>query len=829
MSFFSFDCIIGVKKPDDLIKEFSLEISRQYRRTDVKFKDSANPNHTEYVFPFVSYIDGRECKRLYRISFASDGLRSRFKSTLRDASSNDEKQIAKRRRNLLRCKEYIEKNGEKKAADESRLPVQSKSEAFFLKQMFFIRLLSDWLTIHNDNIKEIGLHMNDEGNLVDINNRIADIYLMEIVFYQHEITVIQNQKSTEDYIEFLFSDKKSSKERLADFEQISPNVAENINEDDFRLLIEQLRNHPLLSHYLKWGESQKEKEDNRKDLITLLRQCLYYRDKDDPQSGKKRGFYIVPVVDDIILNKRNRVREIISKEKFSPHAYYKFLGRIAEKASQQDNDHYISAKSVYRMFTSEKEFVDNDYVKELEERVDRENKSGVNVSETVYGRGIYEFNWFNAFIELDKNGKKYRFKDKILKLFFTANYICMDYNEFFLFDRLLACCGITNKTGKDLDNSTFDFDNLILLSTMTLHLLPWESSRRFLRYLATEQANKYDIASRHKQKAAIAIISYSGLWESPLIDNSLRELLFKAAYGYTIYDFQNKLIDILLEQPFYVEIIRKHFQKIKKNPDKEQPIYFYLYHNVSIIDKLVDSPNTSMYSLYNESTIRKCFLYRDTTWRNNFTSANEMSEFEQFVVDTIQKADLFFDIKKPLEPSYENIIQIYAIQALLFAIANYSRIASIDFVVQGKKAKLMKTVIFCDYYTRKFDDIYKRMYSGKPVSAEEQKKMFLLCGPFRVSCLGNHKLDKKIVISKNMKSDYKTWLGNEDGRYKVLLMRLLAYSDFYEKNPINAEDIPNVSNEDFLNYDNVDIEEVYRSKISKDEALDPLNWYKKRK
>lgn len=825
MIFFKTDAFFDIKENDGplhdqerMLKDFSTDLSVLYRKKDIVFQDMAGPGHTEYVFPFTCFVDGKESQKSYRLSFPSDGVGNRFKKALETPAINLTLSSEKINNKFERCKVYMRNNGTKNESEIAYLPVQNKSDAQFLKLMFFIRLFSKWIESKPEHQKELGLHRGENGALLDVDEKNADEYLLGIIFYKQKIKILKERKTNADYINFIFHNKETSRERLEGFEKIPPDIAEKFNDAGFDDLIEQLKQHPLLCTYLKGENNQTKMKEKRKDLLSLLKQCVSYQEVEDTNMEVK--FVIEPVIGNIIVRKKQEIMQEVSKERFSPYAYYHFFGKLAEMASCQSKRHQISFETAYSVFESETEFIENGYNQMLEQLIENKYK------DKNRGKALIEFAWFEHFIEIKDDA--FRFKDKLTRLFFTANYISMDYNEFSLFDRLLTCCRITDGSVENLVNVLSSFDSLILLSTMTLHFLPWHVTKRFLYYLATEQANRYDIRIRYKQIAAIAIISYSGLWECYLIDNESRELLFKAAYGNTQYDFQLNHIDRLLKQPFYEKIIENHFNKLRENPLDTQPQFFFLYHNKSILGN--QKYASDKYPISNQM-IHSCLLYRDRTWRNNFETLDKIKIFEKFVSNAVGESINFFKNKEIIaKDSYEFMIRIYAIQALLFAVSNYSKRYPIKFLNRDNKSRLMEIAIYCDYYTRKNNLIYQKIYSDKNSSDEELKDMVLLCGPFRVSSIRKYKIDS-VFLTDEMKADYIKWLKNEKGRYKILLMRLLAYSNFYDrKNPFKGNDIPDVSNKDFLEYDNIDIDKIYLSKNQNNESIDSsqlLEWYKK--
>ncbi len=816
----------STKDVDGLVKDFLIKLSKDYRRDNTEFDPPAKPTHTEYVFPFASYIDGIYYKKFYRFSVASDGLSVRLKSAFKQVPLFEGDDSKKSTKSIANCEKYIAEHGVELETDASTLIMQNGGGAVFLKQMFSVRLFSDWLKTQPEHLKSLGLSIDKHNDIVDINKKNADMYLLGIIFYQQETVITKDKKTADDYLNWLFLGEKDNKKRFEGFENISPDVVERMNNENFHQLIDVLQSHPLLSYYLKWEENESKMNDKRKDLLDFLHQCLRYQEESNAQSDDGKGFYLVPVIDEVILNKRQRISDLLVNEDFSSLTYYKFLGKIAEKASHQPNKHAVPIKYVYDLFKDEKEFKEfkeNQYDKKLHSFAIKGNKnprSGKSTSDIEYGQYLKEFPWFGEFITIEDG--MFRFKDKISRLYFTANNLCIDYNEFWLFERMLACCEPNEETEDNVVKVSSRFDSLILLSTMTMHLMPWRDSQKFLRYLATEQASLYEAKNRYKQIAAIAIISYSGLLETHLISNSFRAMLLRVAYGYKRYEFQYDQISALLKQPFYKKTIKDHFEKIRNKPGDEQPLYFFLYHYKELVADFAPDKKSNNTNLY------KCFMYRDKAWRNDFSSTNEMREFEDFIHNSITEFGKFLYSKANvrLNSDYKTIIQIYAIQSFLFAVSHYSQTYSIEFLNQNERSQLIKVAIYCDYYTRKFNRLYNKIYTGGVVTQEEQKKLFLLCGPCRVSCIGEYKIGNKIHLSGNMLNDYKLWLDNEKGRYKILLMRLLAYTDFYDNNTYTGKDVPSINGNDFLQYDNIDIEKLYQSKHARDKKIDPFSWYK---
>ena len=62
----------------------------------------------------------------------------------------------------------------------------------------------------------------------------------------------------------------------------------------------------------------------------------------------------------------------------------------------------------------------------------------------------------------------------------------------------------------------------------------------------------------------------------------------------------------------------------------------------------------------------------------------------------------------------------------------------------------------------------------------------------------------------------------ERGRFKVLIARALAHTDFFDKEEnraLLAGIADDLTKQDFLAYDNIDLQLVYRH------PFDPLEWY----
>lgn len=658
------------------------------------------------------------------------------------------------------------------------------------KQLFFIRCLHAYLLKKESETARNYFNFDISGDyLINPNGeRISDCKLLKIVFYDEGI--IDSPKN-EDIIERLLRDNNITIHKTNNEEQVITNT-----------FVKQLLCHPLFYYLLNKRNSSKNNFSEPELIKFLINECvILHNDK----------LLFLPFSEALIARERKICFEVLAtaEKSIDPLAFFTSISSLAHTVSKNKD-------SICFKETQIANFIPKEYKIE-----DAKKENLVNLVKRFLENDIIEGN--------------YKFNSKITRLFFCAYHLAKHFNTYTFFDDLLGCCPVIQKkddtTDFLVDVNKKGFDTLIILSGLVLHMIPETDKNSFLMYLANNPAKDYKVQSRKKQIAAIAIITYAALFEWSLFKGDTRKTLFKAAFGQTEYSFQIKAAENLLQNDFYKEAIKDCLANLGENITNVQPYYFYYYHHFP--DQFVFFENRSDIEIGDFSEkiffdVFKPFKFRRDTHIAEF----EEKEFSEFVKETFSqefhrtyKANLIIHKLKNLRGTIDRgiVFLLYSCQALLISVANYerkkSRIFSNDENGKNAEGLLLNLAIYCDYFTRKINPSYcdpSKFKSGD----------FLLCGPFRISCLRKFEVGRKIKLIDYMKKDYEEWLKVESGRYKILLLRLLAYTDFN----VNSIELPAVTQDDFLEYDNIDAFKIQQDKRVKEEnpgeVFNPLEWYK---
>lgn len=741
-----------------------------------------------YSFEFeveIGNVDRAQSKKKhFELIIGSDSINNRYKFGFF------------KKGNKVKYDKIIEDCLETASSGDSSLPTTKnetlpRSEMKKRKQLLFIRCLHDYLLKKESETARNYFNFNFnilENCLINPNGeRISDRKLLKIVFYDEGI--IDSQEN-EDVIERLLRDNNITIHKTNNEEQVITNT-----------FVRQLLCHPLFYYLLNRKNSSGNDFSEPKLIKFLIDECVVlHNDK----------LLFLPFSEALIARERKICfTKLATQSSVDPSLFFDRISKLAYSVSKGKGEISFGKEKI------------EDFCK---------SKSG-----TVWKF----FNFLTTF--LDTDGEKYKFKSKITRLFFCAHYLAKKFNAYTFFDDLIDCCLAVKKTdGQTQTDSLVDidedgFDTLIILSGLVLHMIPETDKNSFLMYLANNPAKDYKVQSRKKQIAAIAIITYAALFEWSLFKGDTRKTLFEAAFGQTEYSFQIKAAENLLQNDFYKEAIKDCLANLGENETNVKPCYFYYYHHFP--DQFVFSKNRSDIEIGFISEkiffdVFKPFKFRRDTHIAEF----EEKEFSEFVKDTFSqeyhltyKAELIISKLKNLGKTIDRgtVFLLYSCQALLISIANYerkkSRIFSNDENGKNAEGLLLKLAIYCDYFSRLINTDYQNS------KEKANTDYFLLCGPFRISCL--RKFEARVEIKDEnlkriMEENYQKWLEQETGRYKILLLRLLAYTDLN----INLDELPAVTQEDFLDYDNIDAFKIQQDKRAKEEKgeyiFDPLKWYK---
>ncbi len=341
------------------------------------------------------------------------------------------------------------------------------------------------------------------------------------------------------------------------------------------------------------------------------------------------------------------------------------------------------------------------------------------------------------------------------------------------------------------------FDRLVVFAFAYVSSLSVQQQESFIRFLC-EQSNNFSVEQRENQIKIIYALSYL-LCESDslIISGELRKLIFKSTYGRTSYKLQYETWEFLKNKnTIFVEMVDEYFQKACDKSNPAQPYFFFLY----------------------EKSQYRTFKWRKNTWaqNGNLPKAEEVKE-------EIKNMYIEANKSKTTVTSFE---LIYAIQALLYCLANiYNRGLSLNLDGETKR-KLLEMMFICDFHLRSQNKYYSKDYFFNNGVSFEDWELVLLCGAFRLVCSYDfHQNESDIVfpqLEQKYIESYQYWLANETGRYKALMAFLLTHSsNFYESESMKAiqESLCSESQNSikFLSYDHLSQQRI-------DEESDIRKW-----
>lgn len=550
------------------------------------------------------------------------------------------------------------------------------------------------------------------------------------------------------------------------------------------VIIKEAIKHPLISFLFQ------EKYEEQRELKKLLQITTVYNNKEAS---------IDFAISNVVQNLTHMIIDIICPDiEISPYDFMIVLGRIAAMASSCEN-YYFDLENIDEVFCGYQRYK-NEIIQSITEHAS-----------------------FNSDVKLfEKSGEKYRFYTTYTRLVFHAIYLAHSYffsteinkDEIFL-KKIFDLVKISNER-TDLIHIDNRFDYIILVGYVFITSLSLQEQESFIKYLC-DCSSDFSVKHRKEQIACIYILSYL-LCEKMKLTTELRNNIFLKTYGKTSYNLQYLQWNMLCNtsKSYRCEIEERYEKSITLSKNKtfteEQPYYFFLYDYVE-----KEFPYSAAFSL------------RKDTWENDISAKN----FTDRAQEVLGKCYEIFNKCK----TRTDMKLAYAVQALLYAIANFVNNGFVDprnffkDFLQTNIEKIIELMFYSDYCIRKYNKYYSQEYyfsfseNSDENIAEQSFDMYLLCGAFRFVCSINlHPIlnDSKYIMSKEMKNDYRFWLKNEKGRYKMLMAYLVSHSDF-DRNTI-YEFIKGNHNDNiaFLPYDNLKAEYIFKSE---EKIEDIVSWW----
>lgn len=418
-----------------------------------------------------------------------------------------------------------------------------------------------------------------------------------------------------------------------------------------------------------------------------------------------------------------------------------------------------------------------------------------------------------AFRFIIKRKDQRKFQHKELRLVFLGIYEGYQENERIEKDdsepkrdivgdavRLLSMIQETDPMNNQIpEHFNWKYDNSSIFGCVFLNTLTYQKRKVFLEDLC-RIAGDASVRNRRIQEKAIALLSYY-LVESEQMTGKQREQIFRAAYGRDMYRIQEYLWEYLRDNyPFYKKTVFENLKLACRFDENriyalQDPNYIFLGWDTN--DK----------SDIHEEFLRECCIIQHRSW---FGNPDKVWDYEE-VFEKINNAAAKLETAIAGKDSSDDILfYTYGMNLLLLSLSNVTLRSSDAHYMMKNDVKdkiikncdiLIKAAILCDYLTRK----YNRTYNTCDPK-HWKTDLYLLSGGIRFLCVYHGILNKKEKFPINntvVCGDYRNWYEKESGRWKVLMTRLLSYTDFFDKTEVKVLGKNEYVNGDFLEYDHL--------------------------
>lgn len=464
---------------------------------------------------------------------------------------------------------------------------------------------------------------------------------------------------------------------------------------------------------------------------------------------------------------------------YTQYDVFLFLSLLADKLSQ-NTDHTFTADEMKAFLSWYAE------------------KSG---SSPAFVNEIFEdLKNHKTFISSDINFSYYKFKHKQLRLVFWGISKALQANSSADSINASKVLALTPEKQNRKNHIQWTFDAAAIFTTALLNTLTYENRQNVLDGLCTIASNG-NSAIRALQEKAIAILSYY-LCEANQLTGKYRDLIFEACYRKDLYKIQETLWQYIRQNsPYYLEKVKRSWNDACKFDETQKysltsPDYIYLWWDLKNNTKNAD-----------ERFLKKACILQHQSWYGfNVNNPLSIDDILQRIDKAIQK--LNDDANRSVALYY-----IYSLNQLLLALSNiriqtsalndnyylmYNRLCN-KLESPGTADRLIRAILLCDFKTRQTNREYD---TDDPYA---KKNLFILSGAVRFICSFQLNTSQPVELAslhKDMPAAYQKWYARETGRWKVLLTRLLSYTDFFTS-PLYEIITPDLySSIPFLKYDN---------------------------
>lgn len=626
----------------------------------------------------------------------------------------------------------------------------------------------------------------------------------------------ENDQSEPDAEELLFglpSDKKKElSDKLANGEDVIKTIVKQYTKnipdvfvlnkktvDDFdsdifdffkgaaEKIVDEVNQQPLMYYLSRKG----------KDYVDEYRTIVNHTVKFE--YGKTAEIKVSAPIGSLHANFRSKLLRYAEKKTFSAHDVMVFLGELAKYASKNGKNGYvIDEEAVFKSAIAGEmprsvitDLMDEGFLVKI-----RRNKKifyKFSIKQTrLIALAEFQADSYNAKLAENPGDLDHikRITNKILEELLGDSSEIGDFSE-----------------NRIIDHTKYAFDTVIVYAEVLRIGLDFLLSRRVSDCLIL-MAQDFTVSRRMQQEEAIALLTYE-LCEhgNHFLPTQRMEEIFRATYGKNAYKFQVDALPYLLNSSdVYRKIIEEACEKACTLGAKEyslaDPFFIFYYGELFARDDKKETIDTA------EAFLRQSCVLESKNWKNILENRPiELSKYKEL-----------FDYLKKNPPSEkitsETPKTVVGLNMLLYSafdvIRDQENLSVYDLYGENSsdvRKHMNRLILFTDYLTRSLSEEYNEQFCRDKADFNSDS-MFLPCGAFRLTSikklLDDFDPDLRYKFEdNNMVAQYQFYLSHERGRYRILLIRLLALvSTYFDDNdlPLDIKDFKDIQ---FLDYDGI--------------------------
>jgi len=394
----------------------------------------------------------------------------------------------------------------------------------------------------------------------------------------------------------------------------------------------------------------------------------------------------------------------------------------------------------------------------------------------------------------------YKFKYKQQRLIYRGVYDALRDNDLedaiTAWDLLSRVRENAEENRKTSQHFLWRHDACTFYGTAYLMALNQNKRNRILRGLC-KIASDAAIDKRVNQEKAIALLSFY-LCEGGRCTGQQREEIFRAAYGRDLYPVQTVIWEYLKKDSYYRNMIVNNLQnacRLEKNVDgsvygTQDPLFLFLGWDSGWTWK--EGEDAVKYFM------EACGI-QHSSWYGDHKKLN-VDVIPDYVREAVTKLESG-------EACDKILCYVYGLSLILLALANVwirksdfgtGIVTRAEILIRENSGLMLKAAVLCDHAVRK----YNRLYNEEP-SDSWNLCLTLPSGPVRflTSYSGCITPEDRLELDKTRRDDYRCWYKKESGRWKLLMARLLSFTDFFIDGDEMFPDKQDYCTKDQLTYD----------------------------